>query len=275
VEGDFSHAWGSAPPLTDQGVHLWWCAVDAVRADALLEACRASLDVDELQRMGRFRFDRDRHRFLVSHAFLRHVLSLYGGREAAEWRYVHGEHGKPSLVASQASSAPAFNLSHSGNAVLIAIARGEALLGVDLEFHRAGRRMEGLAERNFAPAECQRLSRLQGAQRAQRFYDLWSLKEAFIKARGEGLALPLKKFAFLHDDSGKRFGFLPDPELNESAADWQFWSYHRDAQFSAAVAWRAAPGNALDPVCVEAVPLCGWSSMTMGESLRSVRNTGN
>jgi 4'-phosphopantetheinyl transferase len=265
------HSWGSAPPLDDRRVHLWHCDVDALQDPALLQSLAASLDDVERQRCERFRFARDRHRFLVSHGFLRHVLSLYVSRAPSEWRFTTEGNGKPVLSRAQALHAPLFNLSHSDRSALVGVATRGALLGVDIEYQHPGRRIDELASRKFAAIEFSRLQQLAGTARADRFHDLWSLKESYIKACGEGLRLPLDKFAFCHGEEGLRFE--TDPVLAEQSADWVFWTYCRTTLFSIGVAWRVAGREVDEPLCMDGAPGLGWSEWSPGTCMRSVRNT--
>jgi 4'-phosphopantetheinyl transferase len=264
--------WHAHPP--SDRVHLWMCDADEVRESALLDAYAEVLDEEEQQRLRRLHFADDRHCFLVSHAFLRHVLTLYANEPAAAWQFVPGAHGKPALNLRQSLFAPAFNLSHSGNTVLVGIACGGIPLGVDIECQRAGRRIDELARRKFAPAEWDGMSALQGESREQRFYRLWTLKEAYIKARGEGLALPLREFAFAHEKP-EDFRFSTDAALADDPARWSFWSYQRPGVWSAAVAWRAQSPAIADPVCMRGVALRGWSPCVLEHIARNLRNTAN
>jgi 4'-phosphopantetheinyl transferase len=253
-------AWSdAAPALASGGTHLWLCDLDSQRDSALLADYLALLDADEIQRLQRFVFERDRHRFLVSHALLRSVLSLYGAQPAASWRFVKGEHGKPELVPGQRERAPAFNLSHSGSLALLAVSGTAGLLGVDIEFHRPLRNFHGLATRNFAPSEAARLPGLEGADLAGEFYDLWTLKEAFVKACGDGLSQSLADFWFSFDRAAARLGFEALPKLEPEPWRWRFWSYRLDGPYSAALAVRADNGNAHgEPRCFATVPGRSW-----------------
>ena len=267
----------TAPVLETGAPHLWLCDLDAQRDPALLERYRLLLDADEIQRLQRFVFDRDRHRFLVSHALLRCVLSLYGGLPAGSWRFLKGAHGRPELAAGQRERAPAFNLSHSGSLALLAVSEGAGLIGVDIEFHRPMRNFHGLAARNFAAPEAARLPGLQGPELAGEFYDLWTLKEAFVKACGDGLSQSLADFWFGFDRPAARLCFEALPSLEPEPWRWAFWSYRLDGPYSAAVALRAASGTVHgEPRCFRAVPGCSWEPRPADCILRgSSRITAN
>src|SRR5262249_38404375 len=143
----------------------------------------------------RFLFAEHRHQFLISHALLRQVLSLYVDVAPAAWVFSTTAHGKPEIAAPAGPPSLRFNLSHPpGRACLAARLGGE--IGVDVE--NMQRREVGLelAERYFASDEVAHLRRLEGAERKSAFFDYWTLKEAYLKARGLGLSLPLDAFAF-------------------------------------------------------------------------------
>lgn len=257
--GTGPRGWSTTAPVLETGAtHLWFCDLDAQRDPGLLGSYRELLDADEIQRMQRFVFAHDRHRFLVSHALLRCVLSLYGSEPAAGWRFRKGTHGKPGLVAEQ--RAPAFNLSHSGSLALLAVGEGAGLLGADIEFHRPVRNFLGLATRNFAPSEAARLPGLEGAALAAEFYDLWTLKEAFVKARGDGLSQSLADFRFTFDRASRRLRFDALAALEPDPGRWAFWSFRLDGPYSAAVALRAADAAVrAEPRCFLAAPCRDWA----------------
>ncbi len=129
-----------------------------------------------------------------SEQFRRRVLATYTGIAAPEQRYSLGEHGKPALAHA---SPPAFNISHSGDWLACVVAEhGAGALGVDMEVVSSRREIMTLARRFYAPAEVARLETLQGQRQLDHFYDLWTLKEAAVKARGEALAPSLNKVIF-------------------------------------------------------------------------------
>lgn len=216
------------PTLGASEVHLWSCELEAHGAAA--SDCLALLDAAELARWKRLRFEAGKHQLLYSHALLRTVIGGYLRIAPADLRFGRGDRGKPFLVGSHDLS---FNLTHAGNQALLAVSAGDLELGVDIERHHQGRRLDSLARRHFAPAEVAGLAALPESARLAGFYDYWTLKEAYVKARGQGLALPLDGFWFLY---GRTPGLAARPEVDPDPARWNFWSYREPAGYSAAVA---------------------------------------
>jgi 4'-phosphopantetheinyl transferase len=149
---------------------------------------RGVLCGEELGRADRFRFERDRSRFIVGRALLRELLGRYTGCAPGEIAFRYGEFQKPMLA-----DGPWFNLSHSGPIALYAIsAAGE--VGIDVELYDPSFARERIAERFFSPAEVRALRSLPLDAQPRAFLSCWTRKEAFIKARGDGLSLALDSF---------------------------------------------------------------------------------
>jgi 4'-phosphopantetheinyl transferase len=147
----------------------------------------------ELDRAARFYFERHRVRFIFSHGVLRGVLSNYLRCLAKDIEFEGNEFGKPSLKATSSNNDLMFNMSHSGDLVIVAVAT-RRLVGVDIEFMRPLRDMTAVAERNFTPNERVVLEKASLGEKEHVFYTCWTRKEAFIKAVGRGLSIPLTSF---------------------------------------------------------------------------------
>ena len=150
----------------------------------------ATLSAAEHERAERFVFARDRRRFLAAHVALRRLLAQRTGTPARAIRFVEGPFGKPSLVERSDCS---FNLSHSGEVALVAIAP-EAEIGVDVEMLHEVDDGAALAERNFTPTECRQLADLPTDARDRAFLRCWTRKEACLKAIGSGLSIAPETF---------------------------------------------------------------------------------
>jgi 4'-phosphopantetheinyl transferase len=169
--------------------HIWIADLDAPEA----RAAPSVLTSDELARAARFHFERDRRRFVAGRALLRRLLGGYLGSAASEITFVYGARGKPSLGGWAAGSALRFNASHTHGVAMFALARDREL-GVDIERQPAPDDGEAVARHFFAPNEIARLARVNAAERPASFLRCWTRKEAYIKARGDGLSLPLDSF---------------------------------------------------------------------------------
>lgn len=159
----------------------------------ILSALSAVLSVDEQARAARFRSDVHRTRFIAGRAVLRQLLARYVKIRPEEVVFRYSEHGKPSLEGGAAESELRFNFSNAGGMGLAAIVLGREV-GVDLEELKAVSDFSGIAERFFSPAENEVLLALPAQSRDAAFFTCWTRKEAYIKAVGEGLSIPLDSF---------------------------------------------------------------------------------
>jgi 4'-phosphopantetheinyl transferase len=194
--------WPEPPPTVDVppegGVHVWAASLEPPAA--VLSRYEASLSGDEVERADRFKFDDDRRHFVAGRGWLRRMLGRYTGRTPSALSFGYGENGKPFLSAhgspspeSSADPPLAFNLSHSGTCALLAVTAG-VMVGVDVEHVRPLDDAVDIAERFFSEDEVRRFQQLSGDAVPQGFFNAWTRKEAFLKAVGTGLSLPLHAF---------------------------------------------------------------------------------
>ena len=205
--------WGIPPSHLVSGrdeVHVWRAELTqkASHVQALLEM----LAPDEEGRAGRFLFQRDRDRFIVARGFLRLILSRYLHTEPHRLRFAYSPYGKPSLAQGFHVDRLRFNVSHSENLALYAIA-WERELGVDIEYVRADFASDEIAGHFFSRGEASVLRALPPNARTEAFFKCWTRKEAYIKARGEGLSIHLDKFevAFSPGEAAALLHFESDP----------------------------------------------------------------
>ncbi|WP_461481238.1 4'-phosphopantetheinyl transferase family protein [Porticoccus sp.] len=158
------------------------------------------LPAGERERVLRKLAPEDKQLALATRVLIRAVISAYLGGNPGDWRFDLSPTGKPYL--SGAPQPLAFNLSHSGNLVACAIA-GQQGIGVDIEDSRVERNFLALARRFFTPQEYTELASLPAAAQANHFYQLWTLKESHLKARGLGLANGLDRYCFQRDNHDK------------------------------------------------------------------------
>ena len=174
--------------LSADDVHVWLAKLDDYPVDSL----KCLLAEEELTRADRFHFERDRNHFVVARGWLRKLLAAYLGVSPRELGFSYAEKGKPALEESQRSSL-SFNLAHSGGMAIYAFSHHREI-GVDLEFIREDLADEKIAERFFSEREIADLKNLPAELRKRAFFDCWTRKEAYIKARGDGLSMPLDEF---------------------------------------------------------------------------------
>lgn len=221
----------------DDDVHITYCLT--ARLDgAAVRAAVEELSLEERAQHDRMLRDRDRRDFAVAHALLRRSLSARGDCAPHEWVFTTGAFGKPALLPDAAARTRlSFNLAHTDGLVACAVAR-DAEVGIDVE--AVDRRADalGLAGRVFSPAEVAELERCAEGTRLLRFIEIWTLKEAYVKALGEGLSCPLHEFAFVFDGpQSLRF----ESDKVSCASGWQFALFEPSDRHRMAVAVSSRP----------------------------------
>jgi 4'-phosphopantetheinyl transferase len=177
--------------LHSDEVHVWRAALDV--PESQVWSLWDMLTTDECQRAERYVFQKDRTHFVVARGLLRVLLGRYLRQGPQYLRFIYGPHGKPALATDTGGVALHFNVSHSHGLALYAITRGREV-GVDIERIRSEVVQEQVAEHFFSPREVTVLRALPSPLQATAFFACWTRKEAYIKAIGDGLALPLDQF---------------------------------------------------------------------------------
>lgn len=188
------------------------------------------LSAEENQRAARFVFPRDRQRFVLAHGYLRGILARYLRCEPDQLTFSTNEYGKPAITDGSLE----FNLSHSGHFALVAVSRHRKV-GVDVEHMRQGVEFEALARRFFSDRENAEFTELSPESRTSAFYRCWTLKEAYIKAHGLGLSLPLDSFdvSLAPNEPTALKATRPNPT---EASRWKLLSFEVDFEHAGAVA---------------------------------------
>lgn len=213
------------------GIDLWLAYYDEFEPDSprLLEL----LNEAERQQQARFHFAGDRLRYLVTRAMVRTVLSRYADVAPADWVFDTNAYGRPGISPEHTEACwLRFNLSHTKGLIVLGIC-SERALGVDVEHLDRKVNLE-VADRFFSPKESAELASLAPDRQVRRFFDYWTFKESYIKARGMGLSIPLDSFSF---------GFPSEDSLNLSVAPsqkddpdrWRFWQLELDGDYLMAV----------------------------------------
>jgi 4'-phosphopantetheinyl transferase len=177
--------------LSNDEVHVWCAALDQIPSQ--INSFLRTLAADERARAERFHFPRDREHFIVARGTLRAILGFYLNRAPQCLSFRYSSHGKPALTLESGEDPIRFNISHSHGVALYAITCDREV-GIDLEWVRSNLEVEQIAERFFSCQEIATLRALPAALRRYAFFLCWTRKEAYIKARGEGLSLPLDQF---------------------------------------------------------------------------------
>jgi 4'-phosphopantetheinyl transferase len=215
-------------------VHVWRACLNL--DTSLLGQLWETLSPDEQLRADRFRFRRDREHFVAARGGLRDVLGRYTGSAPRSLRFSYDEYGKPSLNAETCGGLPRFNVSHSNGVALYAVTAGPEV-GVDLEHVREDFASLEIAKSFFSRREVAALRALPPAQRTPAFFDCWARKEAYIKARGQGLSCPLHLFTVSLTPSQPAALLCTEDEPQE-AARWSLVELFPGEGFKAALAVR-------------------------------------
>lgn len=177
------------PFLETNAIHVWRTRLDCEPANG--QSWKSWLAPDEKARAARFVFPRDRHRFIAARGILRAILGTYLRRSPADIEFTYGINGKPTLRFDRFRSSLHFNLSHSHGLAVYAVADGREV-GIDVEAVRPGTADNGVIDLAFTEREAAELHALPPDLRDEAFVLGWTRKEAYMKARGMGMAFPLE-----------------------------------------------------------------------------------
>jgi 4'-phosphopantetheinyl transferase len=206
-----------SPVLTPNEVHIW--LVQTNDPSISLEDFESLLSSLERDRALRFKFGADRRRYVIAHAALRSILSIYTKRPAEELQFASGPYGKPKLAAIHSKNKIDFNLSHSHEVALIAVTAAREI-GVDVEWVKKDFAFGEVAERFFTRREVAALQSLPHHFQREAFYKCWTSKEAFLKAKGTGLSGQLDEVEMVLADHVVRVkGTIPNLSLIELTVD--------------------------------------------------------
>jgi 4'-phosphopantetheinyl transferase len=217
-------------------VHVWRATLD--QSPPKIQGFLHTLAPDEQARASRFYFAKDREHFIVARGVLRAVLGCYLHRAPEELTFCYGDHGKPGVAQQSDADAIRFNVSHSHGLALYAVTRGRHV-GIDIEHIRFDLAVAEIAERFFSRREVAMLLALPTEVQRQAFFRCWTRKEAYIKALGEGLSLPLDQFDLppAAGEPDTAFGAQRDP------SDATRWSLQELAPASGYAASLAVEGH--------------------------------
>lgn len=237
-------------------VHLWCTFSNQAQDQYLLAEYLRLMSESERERMAGFRFEHDRHTYLVTRALVRTVLSRYAAIAPESWSFSVNAYGKPAISPHQrCAEGLVFNVTHTHDLIIMAVAY-ESALGVDAEYVGTRPAPFDIADRFFSKHELMALRALPAHLRSARFFQIWTLKEAYIKARGMGLSIPLDQFTF-DFAHGMTPAISMRETLNDTPLRWRFWQGKPIIDYVLAVCVEnTAPGD-LRLTVNTIVPLCG------------------
>ncbi|MBI3779500.1 MAG: 4'-phosphopantetheinyl transferase superfamily protein [candidate division NC10 bacterium] len=239
------HVSWDAPPevlaLGSDEVHVWRAGLN--QKASLVQGLLMILSADEKVRAERFSFQRDREHFIVARGMLRAILGRYLQREPTNIRFCYSPKGKPVLAQGLGGDALRFNLSHSHGLALCAVTNGREI-GIDLEQVRPDLKVEEIARRFFSSDEVATLRTLPPQMQSEAFFACWTRKEAYIKAKGEGLSFPLHEFD-VSLAPGEPAALLTTREGPQESSRWTLQELMPGPGYAAALAvegngWRLA-----------------------------------
>jgi len=245
---------GSGYALPQDEVHLWRTTLD-MAAPGFAKLWQM-LSQDERDRADRYHFEVDRRRAVIGRGYLRLLLGQILDFPANKLQFEYDKFGKPGLMPEKPGLMPKqevplqFNVSHSGDVILIAITMGREV-GVDVEKIRTDLDADSIAARFFSANEYKIWATVAGPARYEAFFACWTRKEAYLKARGVGLSLPLDQFdvSFLPNEEPRLLETRPDPT---EARRWKIQALNLSGEYAAAL---AAPGSTWKLKCWNSHPL--------------------
>ena len=202
-----------------QEAHVWLARPEDITDAGKLQQYQSLLSAGERQRYRRFYFDRDRHHYLVAHALLRTALSAYVDVDPASWQFSGNQHGRPEISAPDVAQPLRFNLTHTTGLVACVVTL-EVDCGIDVERLSVRGNPMAIAEKIFAVDEQQALKRLDGEAFQDRFFVYWTLREAYCKALGVGIANATKDYCFV-ERGGGQWAIRFDAASNDASRHWQ------------------------------------------------------
>lgn len=215
-------------------VHVWHIVPESVRDRSTLQRCRNILDDREQRQLERFVSPVDNHRYLVSHAMVRNLLSRYAGIAPKDWLFSRNRHGRPEIVNSDVHGLR-FNLTHTGGLAACIVTLDDDC-GIDAERITARKRLPGVARRMFSSREFEQLKQRNGDEFLDYFYSRWTLREAYVKALGIGISFPTRHLRFEGDSD--QIIFIPDTQTDVRPENWHFQLLRPGDEHVVAVALR-------------------------------------
>lgn len=240
--------------VLEHEAHIWLTSPEILSDEVVVERCGELLSAEEKAHLGQIGSARVRRQYLVSRALVRSTLSRYLPVAPEDWTFETRAGGRPEIVEPSATGLR-FNLSHT-RGLVACLVTAEIDAGIDLENAARTLDVEGLAGRRFAAEEAAALAACPVGERLRHFFGLWTLKEAYLKACGHGITLPLRSVVVSITEEGRlRVRF--DPPLEDRVEDWQLCLFELSSSRLLAVALRRGDGADRRILVRRCVPLTG------------------
>jgi len=210
--------------LKKNEIHLWYQDLEAPFLQSLEGAYLSLLNSEERKKFASFEVSCKKKEYWASRILIRSVLSRYLPVTFGSLKFEENSFGRPEISLPNLNPPLNFNISHCNGLLVCAVAL-DCELGIDVEDTKEFEDVTGIAKRYFSPAEVSDLRKCDVGNKTKRFYEYWTLKEAYIKARGKGLTIPLRDFTFELTSWGT-INFSTNPSLDDNPTGWQF-SLHK------------------------------------------------
>jgi len=226
-------------PLLDSDIHIWCASLNVSSQDQLYY--RSILSEDEVGRAMRFVFKKDRDHYIAGRGLLRCLIGGYLDLEPSQLEFVYGPHGKPALKSGLTNKVLEFNVSHSKDRALYAF-NWNRRVGVDIEYLIPMADMDDFAERFFTPHESAWINALSGTQKEDAFFKTWTCKEAFLKANGSGLTVPINQVEISLETEGT-VELISIGDDKEQPSHWRLEMFNPFPGYQAALAIEGRAGQ--------------------------------
>ena len=243
--------------LLSREAHVWHVVPESVCDPAILQHFRDILNTEEREKLVRFVRPEDSHHYLVVHALVRSVLSYYTNIAPSDWCFTHGKHGRPEIHPDTGSRLR-FNLTHTRGLVACVVTL-DVDCGIDAELLCERSNPLGVAKRMFSPPELEALGQREGGDFLDYFYEHWTLREAYVKARGIGISFPTRRLCF--NTEGKKVSVEFDDTVDDCEKNWHFQLIRPNATHIVSLALRSNSDEHKDVV------VCEWG--VKGDRFRS------
>jgi 4'-phosphopantetheinyl transferase len=239
---------------SEQHIDVWLAYYQDISDASLHAEYRSLLTEEERSKEFRFYFPDDQRRYLVTRAMVRTVLSRYLDIDPTDWSFANNQYGRPAIAnLSPAECGLRFNISHTRGLIALGVTQHREL-GVDVENTRTREVSLEIADRFFAQPEVAELHTVPSERQQDRFFEYWTFKESYIKARGMGLSIPLGQFSF-HYPHERAVHIAIDPQLGDDANRWGFWQYRPTDEYLLAVCAERNQGKSPSLTLRRVVPL--------------------